>query len=190
MPYSRNKRSTPPRINSSSQARKLLFKSLTGIGALIITLAAVFAVTELYLYLRPPLNKYRQNTSNLGMAVFNEGITKCFADDDALPCRLIPGVYSLKSGQTITINSHGYRGREFSLKKPKGITRILVVGDSMTYGFGMDDNNTIPRLLGKKLRREFNNIELSIPDFTGAPPSSSIFTCEPEATPLILILSS
>lgn len=43
-----------------------------------------------------------------------------------------------------TLNSLGYRGKEFSIEKKSGETRILMVGDSMTFGWGLDDKDTYP----------------------------------------------
>lgn len=45
--------------------------------------------------------------------------------------------YTLKpgfKGDTIFINSHGFRGKEFLLEKPKNTYRIAAIGDSVTFG--------------------------------------------------------
>jgi hypothetical protein len=39
-------------------------------------------------------------------------------------------------GHPVTINARGLRGPEFALPKPAGLTRLLFVGDSITYGGG------------------------------------------------------
>lgn len=44
----------------------------------------------------------------------------------------------------ITINSFGFRGREITEKKPPGVVRIMVLGDSYTFGDGVDDEDTLP----------------------------------------------
>ena len=53
------------------------------------------------------------------------------------------------------INSHGLRGPEISESKPSDTYRIFVVGGSTIYGYGVNDANTIPSLLQKKI--EENN---------------------------------
>ncbi|MFB6217253.1 MAG: hypothetical protein ABEJ72_09890, partial [Candidatus Aenigmatarchaeota archaeon] len=44
------------------------------------------------------------------------------------------GVHSFK----VTINRKGLRGPDFSREKPSNTTRILVVGDSFTFGLGVN----------------------------------------------------
>lgn len=42
---------------------------------------------------------------------------------------------------TFQTNSRGLRDKEYALKKPDGIKRIVVVGDSFTWGFGVNDSD-------------------------------------------------
>ena len=48
---------------------------------------------------------------------------------------------------TFKINSLGLRDREVSVKRPKGIYRIIVLGDSATAGFGVELEETFPKQL-------------------------------------------
>lgn len=47
----------------------------------------------------------------------------------------------------VTINSLGYRGREVEAAKAPGVTRVLCLGDSFTYGDYVDDDETFPSSL-------------------------------------------
>jgi len=47
----------------------------------------------------------------------------------------------------IKLNSEGFRDKEHDRAKPDGVVRILAVGDSFTFGFGVEANETYPRLL-------------------------------------------
>ncbi|NLN60231.1 MAG: hypothetical protein GX147_05925 [Deltaproteobacteria bacterium] len=52
-------------------------------------------------------------------------------------------------------NSAGFRGTdEYSIKRPDGVIRIMVQGDSVTLGHGVQDEETYPALLQKRLREK------------------------------------
>lgn len=65
------------------------------------------------------------------------------------PSRVIDGRF-LKPGR-YTINSQGYRGPEFSVEKPAGVTRIVCLGESNTFGLGVADDTAWPRQLERQL---------------------------------------
>jgi lysophospholipase L1-like esterase len=52
----------------------------------------------------------------------------------------------------VHINSHGTRGPEFAAGKPPGTIRILSLGDSRTFGWGLSDEETYSRRLEQLLR--------------------------------------
>lgn len=52
---------------------------------------------------------------------------------------------------TITTNSLGFRGPEVSRVKPPGTYRIVVLGDSVTLGWGIDDEFTFCRRVERRL---------------------------------------
>ena len=54
----------------------------------------------------------------------------------------------------IDINSLGFRDREFSAEKPEGELRILAIGDSFTFGSGVQLEDTWPQLLESLLREQ------------------------------------
>ena len=51
----------------------------------------------------------------------------------------------------VKINSQGLRDKEYELKKPDNTVRIAVVGDSFVFGFGVELNETIVKILESKL---------------------------------------
>lgn len=51
----------------------------------------------------------------------------------------------------VTINSRGLRGPEIAHARTPGVFRILVVGDSATFGSGLGDDETIPVHLARML---------------------------------------
>jgi len=68
------------------------------------------------------------------------------------------------------INSDGFRSPEISENKPSNTFRVFVVGGSTTYGSGVNDANTIPSLLQKKLdeKNYAQTIEVINAGFSGA----------------------
>ena len=61
----------------------------------------------------------------------------------------------------IRYNEHGYRDYEYSLKKPEGIFRVLVLGDSQTFGHGIKDlKDTWVKKLEAKLQKEGRNANI------------------------------
>ena len=51
----------------------------------------------------------------------------------------------------VTINTLGYRGADFPLRKPAGEARVVLVGDSFTFGEHVNDDDTLPRRLETEL---------------------------------------
>jgi len=80
--------------------------------------------------------------------------------DDALGWSLVPGAraVSKSTGQAIeyAINSSGFRDREFPREKPAGVFRILVLGDSHAFGFGVPLDTHFTKLL----EGYFTNVEV------------------------------
>ena len=71
--------------------------------------------------------------------------------DKRLGWRNIPNWQATTHGHKLTINSLGMRGREHSVVKPRGTKRILVLGSSFTWGFGVADDEVFSELLEDKL---------------------------------------
>ena len=63
----------------------------------------------------------------------------------------------------VHINSHGTRGPEFAAAKPAGTFRILSLGDSRTFGWGLTDEETysrrLERLLNENIQHPTSNIQ-------------------------------
>src|SRR3989338_5125678 len=70
-----------------------------------------------------------------------------------LQFRIMPSVINREDqATTCNSNSFGFRGKEFTREKRRGVYRIIAIGDSCTFGVGVsDDEHTYPALLEKKL---------------------------------------
>ena len=66
-----------------------------------------------------------------------------------------------------TINSHGFRGRDFARTKASGVIRIVTLGASSTFGFKTRDDQSYPYYLEERLNNErpgkYEVINLGIP---------------------------
>src|SRR3989344_5337015 len=91
-----------------------------------------------------------------------EASTQIFNESYYFPCELKPLTKTQQISVTdefnisINTNSLGYRDYEFTIKKPEDINRILVIGDSTTYGFGVEIDETYAKVLEKYLNEEIN----------------------------------
>jgi len=55
---------------------------------------------------------------------------------------------------SVHINSDGFRDRDFSTDKPYGTFRIVMLGDSFTYGLDVNLNETFAKVLESKLNAD------------------------------------
>ena len=62
-----------------------------------------------------------------------------------------PSAHAHLMGVDVEINGRGLRDRTFEIPKPHGILRIMVLGDSMTFGWGVPVEATYPKVLERWL---------------------------------------
>lgn len=97
----------------------------------------------------------------LGLAIFHPipfsiETNMYFESDPYTGWRLKPhgtGYYQL--GIPGNANSHGHRDVEIPLKKPPGVFRILVLGDSFTAGSNVRQEEAYPKALERRLKNTF-----------------------------------
>jgi lysophospholipase L1-like esterase len=58
-----------------------------------------------------------------------------------------PGFVGFSEGTQVTTNSRGLRERELALVKPPGTRRVVFIGDSVTFGPGVRDDQPFARVL-------------------------------------------
>ncbi len=63
----------------------------------------------------------------------------------------IPNSHANFIGVPVAINSDGLRGREINTPKPPQTFRILAVGDSVTFGYGVREEDTYVKVLERRL---------------------------------------
>lgn len=65
----------------------------------------------------------------------------------------------------VTLNSRGERGPERALEKRPGVKRVLVLGDSTAWGWGVDDAQTWTRLVERELGSAVELVNLAVPGY-------------------------
>ena len=79
-------------------------------------------------------------------------LSNMHVEDEHLGWKLNPGVTSVWDGVRTSINEKGVRGSELAYEKPAGMLRILFLGDSVIFGYRIEeDQDTVPSLAARQL---------------------------------------
>lgn len=131
----------------------------------ILSLPVFFTAGEVYFrlrYLGPDgLSFTRYRPAGYGHPL------SMFEYDEGTYTGLKPHSSLVFRGNRLTINSAGFRGRDFTAEKPDGVYRIVLAGASVTFGTGLADDDVMTSLLERKLnaaglpkRVEFINLSI------------------------------
>jgi lysophospholipase L1-like esterase len=82
------------------------------------------------------------------------------AANPLLGYELVPGSVSFEDNAWYRINRDGIRDRDYPLVKPAGAFRIAAVGDSSTFGLGLELEDTWPKQLERELQRTDPRVEV------------------------------
>jgi lysophospholipase L1-like esterase len=148
---------------SKRTKRKIIVNSLFALVSMLFTLAAgevVFGILNAH-------NSKLRLTEQAKAIPDADG--RFFRYDPVLGMQGIPFVQKHLLGKTVTQNSRGERGREISVSKNSGTIRIEFLGDSQTWGVGMDDKETIPdfveRILAGRNDHKYEAVNLGAPGY-------------------------
>jgi hypothetical protein len=76
-----------------------------------------------------------------------------------------PNTSAFLMGVDVRINSQGLRDREYSLTKPAGVYRVLMLGDSTTLGWGVKAADTAAKVLERELGPRFEVINAGVGNY-------------------------
>jgi len=76
-----------------------------------------------------------------------------------------PNTSAFLMGVDVRINSQGLRDREYSLAKPEGVYRVLMLGDSTTLGWGVKAEETAAKILERQLGPQFEVINAGVGNY-------------------------
>ncbi len=125
---------SPPEIPRS---RRLLMSGVSALIGIGVALALVEGIVTL-LFDEPVQPRYVYD-AGYGVRANQPGISTR---------HYVPGDYEV----AINTNSAGMRGkREYPLEKPDGVRRILVLGDSFAFGYGVEDEEVVSARLESEL---------------------------------------
>jgi len=89
--------------------------------------------------------------------------------------RLKKNFFGSDWGGTYSTNSHGFRSSEITKEKPENTKRILMVGDSVTFGEGVDNNEIFSYYLERQMNEYYSgsgkNVRIEVLN-TAAPGNS------------------
>ncbi|HVP31818.1 MAG TPA: hypothetical protein VMW35_21935 [Myxococcota bacterium] len=129
----------------------MLRRALANVALLLGTLALLVGVGEIVLRLFPDVTTFLAARDARGEGSFNP-----FQPDGLLGYALRPGAVAHQElGGHVTevrVNALGLRGPEASPRPTPGRPRVLVLGDSFAFGFGVAEGSTLRDRLEASLR--------------------------------------
>lgn len=143
-----------PAPPTSAQPRRRLWpKVLLLLGTLALTLFGVDRLIEMLnlfgVHYARESNRYRGNLTEM---VFQRPDGSLDLDGELFKQK--PGASTKFCDFEVKINSLGFRGPEVEQEKPDGVYRIVALGDSVTFGWGVNDEHTYIRRLEVELNRQ------------------------------------
>jgi len=97
----------------------------------------------------------------------NESKIRMGTNSSLILSSLKPDSSMFLAGAHVKINSLGFRDYEYSLKKPSEVFRIAVLGDSFTFGYGIEIGETYSKQLENKLNEENKEKKYEVLNFGG-----------------------
>ena len=83
-----------------------------------------------------------------------------------LKYELTPGAHAVAWGSDVRVNSAGFREREFAREKTPGSRRIVVLGDSVTFGTALAAGETYPKRIEALLAPQHAEVlNLAVPGY-------------------------
>jgi lysophospholipase L1-like esterase len=112
-------------------------------------LRVIDAVTAVDIFGVSARRVFHRNGASIGMSDLIRP-----AADKELIYELLPGVRGRFQGAEIKVNARGFRGRPAFLAPEPGSIRIVGIGDSIAFGWGVRDDETFLSYLRRRFRHE------------------------------------
>ena len=152
---STSRRALPARRRARYSLRARVLLALT---ALIASLLAAEASLRVWLHYRQQHRaaQWREFVLN-GRGPTKKGINMAFVDmivtsrHRDIIYELIPGLSGRFVNAAVSVNAHGFRGPSIRKDKPEDVYRIIGLGDSVMFGWGVDDGEEFLQVMQRKL---------------------------------------
>lgn len=122
---------------------------LSGFAVLAVTLVVCFGAVELFVRLT------QADGSNFDIEMWRYARDlKRVSDIEGMGHEHVPNREGIYMGVPVSINAQGWRDRDVKAEKPPGKTRIMMLGDSITFGWGAPPDGITSNLLEDKLNAD------------------------------------
>ena len=149
----------------------------------IVSIGATLVATEISIELIDPL----------GISYFREA-THYHLDKIADSTRVFkhrPGLQRIYQGVDVSINEHGFRDRSLEVKQ-KNEMRVLLLGDSVTFGWGVPEEDTFSRKLEAMLtnhwKRPVRTVNTGVGGYNTVQEYATLITFAGDIDPDVVIL--
>lgn len=133
------------RRDSDSGSRRRLAAVCLAVAALAIGLTALEALTRVV---------FNRNGMHFGIEMWKYAREiKQRSPVAAMGHEHAPNRDAILMGVPVRINADGLRDREFQRARTPGVRRIMVLGDSMTFGWGARQEDTYSKVLERRLNQ-------------------------------------
>ena len=187
------------RERATADVRRSALRVTVSLAATIVALLVAEGSVRLVSYLREdrrPLDVQLQSSRAQGQSPMHD----LSVGDIVQPSRHADIVYELRPnirgrfvGQPLFINSQGLHDYEYSRRKPPGTFRIVGVGDSSLFGWGVPFEDSGLKVLERRLNEKSRSQKFEVIDFaapgynTAMEAETFVQKCLPYAPDLVLL---
>ena len=126
---------------------------LLGVTLTAASLVAVFALFEVY------VRSTTTDGRNFDIEMWRYARDlKRVSDIPGVGHEHVPGRAGTYMGVEVKINSAGWRDRDYEMEKPAGAVRIMMLGDSLTFGWGAPPKDVTANILEQMLNQDGGQI--------------------------------
>jgi len=124
----------------------------------VIMLSAILVIACVKYYLLIQKAKCDSQHNNVHLSMNDMAPYERVSNNSRLIYDLLPNAVATETGYwaaikptSVEINADGFRDKNYSIETPAAVFRIAAIGDSLTFGFGVESDESYPKVLEKNL---------------------------------------